>query len=115
VLEDLMFMVKIQEVAKRAGWETVVVKTREKALAMATEQPALMVIDLNYAPAEPLELIRALKAAEATKHIHLMAFVSHVQTDSRAAAATAGCDTVVPRSAFAQRLPEVIQACVSSE
>jgi CheY-like chemotaxis protein len=110
VMEDLMFMVKIQETAKRAGLETVAVKTKELALAKAAEQPLLIVIDLNYAAAVPLELIQALKADAATKDIPLLAFVSHVQTELRTAAVTAGCDTVIPRSAFAQKLPEVIQA-----
>jgi len=108
VMEDLMFMVKIQETAKRAGLETVAVKTKELALAKAAEQPLLIVIDLNYAAAAPLELIHALKADAATKYIPLLAFVSHVQTELRTAAVIAGCDTVIPRSAFAQKLPEII-------
>lgn len=105
-----MFMVKIQETARRAGFETVAVKTMPLALAKAAESPVLIVIDLNYAPAEPLELIQTLKADASTKNIPLLAFVSHVQTELRAAAVTAGCDTVIPRSAFAQKLPEIIGA-----
>ncbi len=116
VMEDLMFMVQIQDTAKRAGLQTVAVKTKEIALAKAAEQPLLIVIDLNYTPADPLELIKALKSNEDTKAIPLLAFVSHVQTELRAAAAANGCDIVLPRSAFAQSLPEIIQRCqVSSE
>jgi CheY-like chemotaxis protein len=113
-MQDLMFMVQIQDTAKRSGLETTAVKTKSKALEKAMEGPVLIVIDLNFAAAEPLALIQALKADQNTRDIHLLAFVSHVQADLRAAAAEAGCDTVVPRSAFAQRLPEVIQQCVSS-
>lgn len=108
-----MFMVKIQETAKRNGLETIAVKTQALALAKAAESPALIVIDLNYAPAQPLELIQALKADEATKSIHLLAFVSHVQTDLRSAAVTAGCDTVVPRSTFAQTLTALLTQMVA--
>jgi CheY-like chemotaxis protein len=114
VMQDLMFMVRIQESAKRAGLETVVVKTKPDALAKAAEAPLLVVIDLNHAAGEPLELIRALKADPATESIHLLAFVSHVQTDLRSAAVAAGCDTVVARSAFVQTLPDIIQRCLSS-
>jgi len=112
-MEDLMFMVKIQDIAKRNGLETIAVKTKALAVAKAAESPALIVIDLNYAPAQPLEVIQALKADAATKAIHLLAFVSHVQTDLRAAAVTAGCDTVIPRSQFAQTLPTLLSQLVA--
>lgn len=108
-----MFMVKIQDTAKRNGLETIAVKTKSLALAKAAECPALIVIDLNYSPAQPLELIQALKADPATKSIHLLSFVSHVQTDLRAAAVKAGCDTVVPRSQFAQTLPMLLSQLVA--
>jgi len=108
VMQDLMFMVRVQETAKRAGLATVAVKTKADAMAQAATQPVLIVIDLNHSAAAPLELIQALKADPATNAIHLLAFVSHVQADLRAAAVAAGCDTVVARSAFAQTLPDII-------
>ena len=114
-MQDLMFMVRIQEAAKREGLETIAVKTKSDAVGKAQEQPLLIVIDLNYAAAEPLELIKELKTNELTKDIHLLAFVSHVQADLRAAAVAAGCDTVLPRSAFAQKLPEVIRECLATQ
>ena len=107
-------MVRIQEAAKRLGLTTIAVKTKTDALAKAAERPLLLVIDLNYSAAEPLELITALKQDITSMDIHLLAFVSHVQADLRTAAVTAGCDTVVARSAFAQTLPEVLERCLSS-
>ncbi len=112
VIQDLMFMVQIQDAAKRAGMETVVVKSKADALRKALERSVLVVIDLNYAAGEPLELIEAMKNDEATRAIHLLGFVSHVQTDLRAAAVARGCDTVVARSAFVKTLPSVIQQCL---
>ncbi len=103
-----MFMVKIQETAKRNGLETIAVKTKELALAKAAEGAALIVIDLNHSASEPLELIQLLKADAGTKNIHLLAFVSHVQTELRAAAVSAGCDSVVARSAFAESLSAAV-------
>lgn len=104
-----MFMVRIQEAAKRAGLMTKVVKTRAALLENAAAlQPALMVIDLNYQAGEPLQAIRALKADAATRSIRLVAFVSHVQVELRAAAVEAGCDLVVARSAFVQNLPDIL-------
>jgi len=61
VLSDLMFTVKIQDAAKRAGLESVFVTSQEDAITRARENPVLMIFDLNYAAANPLELIRKLK------------------------------------------------------
>jgi len=57
LMEDLMFMVRIQEAAKRAGLSTVVVKTKADLLRKAAEQPVLVIIDLNYNAGQPLEAI----------------------------------------------------------
>jgi CheY-like chemotaxis protein len=109
LMQDLMFMVRIQEAAKRAGLETKVVKTKADLLRIAAEHPALIIIDLNYDAGEPLAAIRELKADTTTSTIHLLAYVSHVQTDLRAAASANGCDTVLARSAFVQTLPEILR------
>jgi CheY-like chemotaxis protein len=108
VLSDLMFTVKIQDAAKRAGVETVFVTSQEKALAQARENPSLVILDLNYAAVEPLDLIRKLKHDEATRNIHMLSFVSHVQTDLIQAARDNGCDRVMARSAFSQNLPAIL-------
>ncbi len=109
VLNDLMFAVKIQEAAKRAGLEAVFVKSRKEAIDLAGGDPAALILDLNYAAAGPLELISALKGDEKTKKIPLLGYVAHVQVDVRQAAQTRGCDVVVARSAFVQNLPELLQ------
>ena len=64
VLSDLMFTVKIQDAAKRAGLEPVFVTSQEEAITRAQENPVLVIFDLNYAAANPLELIRKLKQEE---------------------------------------------------
>jgi CheY-like chemotaxis protein len=114
LMQDLMFMVRIQEAAKRAGLETKVVKTKADLLRTAAEHPALIIIDLNYDPGEPLAAIRELKADTVTSAIHLLAYVSHVQTELRAAASNSGCDTVLARSAFVQNLPEILRRCTAA-
>ena len=108
VMQDLMFMVRIQEAAKRAGLETIVVKTRADAVRKAAESPVLVIIDLNYNAGEPLDLIKDLKADPATNGVQLLAFVSHVQTELRAAAVERGCDSVLARSVFVEKLPELM-------
>lgn len=108
VLTDLMFRVKIEEAAKRAGLQTVFVQLQADALSRAKEAPAVIILDLNCAQAEPLDTIRKLKASDNTKNINLVAYVSHVQTDLKQAAEDEGCDVVVARSALSQNLPAIL-------
>lgn len=103
-----MFTVKIQDAAKRAGVEAVFVTSEESAVAQARENPALVILDLNYAAIGPVELIRKLKQEETTAKIHLLGFVSHVQTGLIQAARESGCDRVMARSAFSQNLPAIL-------
>jgi len=109
VLNDLMFTVKIQEAAKRAGLDVVFVKSQEEALAQAKENPAVMILDLNNTGADPLEVITRLKQDQATSKISLLGYVSHIQADLKQAAQEKGCDMVIARSAFSQNLPTILR------
>jgi PleD family two-component response regulator len=109
VLNDLMFTVKIQNVAKRANLEPVFVQSWKQVTDLAEDSPSAIILDLNYAEAKPLDLISALKGNEKTRKIPLLGYVAHVQVDVRQAAQTRGCDVVVARSAFVQNLPELLQ------
>jgi CheY-like chemotaxis protein len=109
VLSDLMFTVKIQEAAKRAGMDAVFVQSRHDALAQAKLNPAVMILDLNSTATDPLEIISILKADSNTKEIELLGYVSHVQVDLKQAAQDRGCDMVIARSAFSQNLPIILK------
>lgn len=109
VLSDLMFTVKIQEAAKRAGLEVVFVKSQEAALAQAKENPAVMILDLNTTAMDPLEMISKLKGDSETSKISLLGYVSHVQGELKQAAQEKGCDTVIARSAFSTNLPSILR------
>jgi PleD family two-component response regulator len=108
VLSDLMFRVKIQEAAKRAGLEPVFVQSQQEALTQAKEKPAVIILDLNQAGEEPLETIAKLKSDNETKEISLLGYVSHVQADLKHAAQEKGCDVVIARSALSQNLPKIL-------
>ncbi len=107
VMNDLFFSVKILDAGKQAGITVEILKDRDKALAKAGEA-AVMIFDLNYAAIDPLELIRTIKSNSEAATPLLVGFVSHVQTDLIAQARQSGCDIVVPRSSFAQRLPAIL-------
>jgi CheY-like chemotaxis protein len=114
VLEDLFFTVKINEAAKRAGLLITFVKSEHDVLEQAKTQPALIIMDINFQGIDPLSLIRKLKADEQTKGINLIGYLSHVQGELKLQAQEAGCDMVMPRSAFSQNLPQILKRHSSS-
>jgi CheY-like chemotaxis protein len=104
VVSDLMFTVKIQDAAKRAGALTTFVASHSRALEKLKDNPALVILDLNFDLADPISLIAPIKAAG----VPTLGYLSHVQTELKRKADSAGCDSVVARSTFSQKLPELI-------
>ena len=74
---------------------------------MATK-PSLIIFDLNNVGAKPLTLIPKLKA-KLKKATNIIGFVSHVQGELKMKAQEAGCDMVLPRSAFSQNLAQFLR------
>lgn len=109
-VEDLFFVVKINDLAKRAGLEAEFVKTEDEVVAKAAEQQPLMVIvDLNNQKIEPVALISKLKANKETKGVSVIGFVSHVQGELKQQAQDAGANMVLARSAFSTNLPQIFK------
>jgi len=108
VVTDLFFSVKINEAAKRAGVTLKYVTSEKDLLEKAKADPALIIFDLNFEAVRPIELIVKLKGTAELKHIALLGYLSHVQTDLQKLAQEAGCDTVMPRSAFSMDLNKIL-------
>lgn len=110
VLDDLLFSVKISTAAKSLGADVYFERTPGMAVARVKErQPSLVILDLNSAKLNPLTVIAELKADPATRAIRTLGFVSHVHADVIDAARRAGIDEVLARSAFTQRLADILQ------
>jgi CheY-like chemotaxis protein len=112
-IEDLFFIAKIQETARKLGVKIAFVKNEKDAIAALTageeaDLPGLIVFDLNNANAKPLTLIPKLKA-KLKRNTSIVGFLSHLQGDLKAKAVEAGCDTVMPRAAFSQNLPNLLR------
>ena len=110
VVDDLFFSVQITDMAKRAGLPVRYTRNLADTLLQAKEQPRLVLVDLNLNQVDTVDLIRQVKALHPT--LPLAAYVSHVQVELRHAAAAAGADPVVPRSAFSAKVPALLRACV---
>ena len=112
-IEDLFFNAKITETARKLGVKVAFIKNDKDAIAELTEseeadRPGLIVFDLNNASAKPMTLIPKLKA-KLKKSTSIVGFLSHLQNELRAKAIEVGCDTVMPRSAFSQNLPNLLR------
>jgi CheY-like chemotaxis protein len=109
VLDDLLFTVKINDLAKRSGLTPEFLKSEHDVLLKAKERPALIIIDLNAHSVHPVRLIEKLKQDEETRPVSLIAFVSHVHGELKQKAQEAGCDMVLARSAFSTNLPQILK------
>lgn len=111
-IDDLFFMAKIQETSRKLGVKVEFAKAEKETIERLTsdeeEKPSLIIFDLNNANAKPLVTIPKLKS-KLKKQTSIVGFLSHLQGDLKVKAQEAGCDMVVPRSAFSQNLPALLR------
>ncbi len=109
-VDDLFFGAKILETAQQLKVPLALVRSPEELEERARAvHPVLLIIDLNAEGCRPLEAIRRVKGDPDLKDIPLLGFFSHVQHDLKVAAAEAGCDRILARSAFTAQLPEILR------
>lgn len=110
VVDDLLFTVKINDAAKRAGLNVEFVKSEQDVIEKVTqEKPLLIILDLNNTSVEPLRLISKLKGDGDLKQISLIGYLSHVQGELKQKAQEAGANIVMARSAFSQNLQQILK------
>ena len=110
-VDDMFFAAKIRGAAEQAGRRLVFVRSRsELDENVALGAPAMIMLDLNSDRLEPIQTIEYLKSKPDLAGIPILGFLSHVQCDLKEQAVQAGCDRVMPRSAFSQRLPELMSS-----
>ncbi len=108
-IEDLIFSIKISTAAKSLGIDLYFERSADQILGtIRAKTPRLVIFDLNCDRLRPLEAIAAMKEDPAMKSIPTLGYVSHVQTETIAAARQAGVDQVLARSAFSDRLGEIL-------
>ncbi len=109
VVDDLIFSIKISTAAKQLGVDIYFERSKEKVLQTVREkQPSLVIFDLNSGKLAPIDAIAAMKADPALATIRTLGYVSHVDTNTIERARAAGVDQVLARSAFSERLGEIL-------
>jgi CheY-like chemotaxis protein len=108
-IDDLIFSIKISTAAKHLGVDVYFERLADLVLSRIREkQPSLVIFDLNSVRMRPLDTIAAMKADPALKEVRTLGYVSHVDTDTIAAARAAGIDQVLARSAFSDKLADIL-------
>lgn len=109
VVDDLLFSVKISTAAKGLGVDVWFERSADMVLPRIREKrPGLVVFDLNAAALRPMDAIAAMKADPDLAAIPTLGFVAHVQADTIARAREAGIDQVLARSAFSERIADIL-------
>jgi len=108
-VDDMLFMSKIRATAESLNVTIRFVRNTDTLFSVAAESlPALIIVDLQTQKLDPLELARRLKSDEELSTVPLLGFYSHVETELRDQAQSAGFDQVMPRSAFSANLAQIL-------
>src|SRR5437773_10433763 len=101
LVDDMFFSSKISATARQTGSEIVFCRSAEAVPADAGR----ICVDLNATTFDPVAEIEKLR----TNHpAPIVAYLSHVQAELKRRAQEAGAGEVLPRSAFVQRLPQLL-------
>jgi DNA-binding NarL/FixJ family response regulator len=108
-VDDLLFSIKISTAAKALGVDIYFERSAEQVVPRIREKrPGLVIFDLNSRKLRPIETIAELKGDAELRSIQTLGYVSHVDTATIESARAAGVDQVLARSAFADRLGEIL-------
>jgi len=110
--DDNVYVVKQR--LGRLGYTIVVARDGEQGVVLAmAEQPDLILMDLSLPVVDGWEATRRIKAADATRHIPVLALSAHAMTNDRAMALEAGCDDYDTKPIDLPRLRAKIEALLS--
>ena len=114
LVDDMFFAAKIRAAAQNAAREVESVRSLAQLEKMVDDPPSMVIVDLNSERLDGVGAIEMLKSKPIMKGIPIVGFLSHVQTDLKQAAESAGCDYVIPRSMFSMKLPDIVGGDLSS-
>jgi CheY-like chemotaxis protein len=111
-IDDLIFSIKISTAARQLGAEVYFERAPDQVVPRVREKhPSLLILDLNSSKMNPLEIVRAVKSDPALQSTRTLGYVAHVDAATTAAAARqAGIDQVLARSAFVERLGDLLRS-----
>lgn len=110
VCDDLIFASRVIATARAHGLTVTQARTPAAAIAKATASPfAALILDLHLDGLDVPKFLADLRAA-CPAMPRVIGYGSHVDAARLKAAREAGCDLVLPRSAFVERLEAELPA-----
>jgi CheY-like chemotaxis protein len=108
LVDDPFWRTKIDQALKSAQAKALFVSEPD-GLAKAAESEGiqLVLVDLSL-KREPFTAIAALKAAARTKQIPVVGYYEQVRKDIKLKAEEAGCDRVMSRPSFSEKLADMV-------
>jgi CheY-like chemotaxis protein len=104
--DDLIFTSRITGTAQALGLTVKAARSVEALIELARQElPSGVIVDLANPGLDVTELLRRLREVCPVMP-RVTAYGSHVDAAGLKAARDAGCDLVLPRSAFVERLPK---------
>jgi CheY-like chemotaxis protein len=113
LVDDLMFLSRIRAAAKGRGLEVKSARTAADAVAGARAGARLVIMDLDSPRLPVAAALAELRGDPSLGGLPVVGFFSHVEAQRGRDAAAAGCTTVLPRSAFVQKLDALLAAAAS--
>jgi hypothetical protein len=113
LVDDLMFLSRIREAAKGRGLEVQPARTAADAVAGARAGARLVILDLDSRRLPVSDTLAGLRAEPSLTGLPVVGFFSHVEAQRGRDASAAGC-TVLPRSAFVQKLDTLLADAASA-
>ncbi|MGH9881424.1 MAG: hypothetical protein ACRD6N_08310 [Pyrinomonadaceae bacterium] len=106
---DLFFASKIRATAEHLGVDIRFVRNVNALTDTARQsKPDLILVDLQSTNLDAIGLAQKLQADENLRSIPLLGFYSHLLTELQEQARQAGYTYVMPRSAFTNKLADVL-------
>jgi CheY-like chemotaxis protein len=113
LVDDLMFLSRIREAARGHGLEVQAVRSAADAVAGARGGARMVIVDLDSPRLPTAATLAELRADPSLVALPVVGFFSHVEAERGREATRAGCTTVLPRSAFVQKLPTLLAGVAS--
>lgn len=108
-VDDMIFASKIRGTAEQLNVTVFFAKSADAAFdAAKTDVPSLIILDLHSQRTNSFDLAARLKGDEQLRHVPLVGFFSHVQTELQQRATQAGIDHIMPRSVFTKKLSHIL-------
>jgi hypothetical protein len=108
LVDDLLFLSRLREATRGSDVEVRPVRQPAQLVEGVRDGSRLILVDADSSRLPWADSLAALRAEGLSGTVTAVAFFSHVDVDRAEAALAAGCEPVLPRSAFLKALPGLI-------